>query len=805
MFLRHIKILVLLIWVFIFTYDIQAQTIFVFDQQTGEPISDIYVYSSDKKTTGLTDKTGIVDISQFEDSSIIHFQHTSYYTLDINKQKFKKLKFRVGMIENFVKLNEVVVSASKWEENTTEIPNKIEVIKRKDIIFSNPETSATMLESGGEVFVQRSQMGGGSPMLRGFAANKILFIVDGVRMNNAIYRSGNLHNVLQADVNTVESAEVIFGPGTNIYGSDALGGVIDLHMMEPKFTDGEKWNYSGHGLARLSTANFERTVHADMNASNEKWAFLASFTYSSFDDLKMGSNGNDYLKRPEYVVTDNGFDSIYRNEDQNEQKFSAYNQMNFIGKLSNKFSESVSWTYNLYLTTTSDVPRYDRLIEYDDDNLKYAVWNYSPQQWVMNSLELDFSAETKAYDNAVITLAYQNVKEGRQDRKYRDDWLRIRDETVNIFSLNTDFDKRLNTSNSIYYGLEIVYNDVQSTGIKQNIHTKEEIATSSRYPDGGSKYFQSGAYLSYKKNFNNFPATFQAGARYSYVSLSSKFTDNSFYDLPYDEIDLKNSALTGSTGFVYHPGSWQFTFNLSSGFRAPNLDDAAKIFDSEPGNVVVPNENLTPEYLYNAEAGIQKKFQNKASIQFTAFYSYLDNAMVRRDFTINGQDSIMYDGEMSKVQAVVNAGYAKIYGGSLLVTIQLAKHLGFKSAFTYIKGIDDEGFTLRHAPPMYGTSSLVYEKSRLKIELSSTYNTVVTYDNLAPTERAKPHLYAQDENGNPYSPEWWTLNYRMSYSFSDKFIANLGVENILDKRFMSYSSGIAAPGRNFVFSVRYSF
>lgn len=805
MFLKHFKILVLIFWVFIFTFDTQSQTIFVFDHQTGEPVSNVYIYSSDRKTTGLTNKTGIVDISQFGDSSIIHFQHTSYYTLDINKQKMERMKYRVGMIENFVKLNEIVVSASKWEEKTTEIPNKIEIIKRKDIIFSNPETSATMLESGGEVFVQRSQMGGGSPMLRGFAANKILFVVDGVRMNNAIYRSGNLHNVLQADVNSVESAEIIFGPGTNIYGSDALGGVIDLHMMEPKFTDGKKWNYSGHGLARLSTANFERTVHADVNASNEKWAFLASFTYSSFDNLKMGNNGNDYLKRPEYVVTENGIDSIYQNENQNEQKFSSYDQMNFIGKLSNKFSESINWTYNLYLTTTSDVPRYDRLIEYADDTLKYAEWYYSPQQWVMNSLELDFSAKTKVYDNAVITLAYQNVKEGRKDRKYKNEWLRIRDETVNIFSINTDFDKSLNASNSLYYGLELVYNDVQSTGIKQNIFTNEEVATSSRYPDGGSKYFQSGAYVSYKKNFSSFPATFQAGARYSYVSLSSKFTDDTFYDLPYDEINLNNSALTGSTGIVYHPDNWQITLNLSSGFRAPNLDDVAKIFDSEPGNVVVPNENLKPEYLYNIEAGVLRKFQNKASVQLTAFYSYLADAMVRRDFTINGQDSIMYDGELSKVQAVVNAGYAKIYGGSLLVTIQLARHLGFKSAITYIKGIDDEGYTLRHSPPMYGTSSLVYEKSRLKLKLSATYNAIVSYDDLAPTERAKPHLYAQDENGNPYSPEWWTLNYRMAYSFSDKFIANIAVENILDKRFMSYSSGIAAPGRNFVFSVRYTF
>ena len=806
MLFRFIKILVFSILSILVLSTAKSQTILIFDQQTGEPISNVFLYSNDKKTTALTDKLGMVDISPFKDSSIIHFQHTSYYTLDFSKQKITKLRFRVGMIKNFVKLNELVISASKWEENTSEIPNRIEIIKRKDIIFSNPETSAAMLESGGEVFVQRSQMGGGSPMLRGFAANKILFLVDGIRMNNAIYRSGNLHNVIQADVNSVESAEVIFGPGTNIYGSDALGGVIDIHMMNPEFSgDDKKWVTTGHGLARISSSNFERTIHADVNTSNKKWAYNAMFTYSAFDNLKMGDNGNDYLIRPEYIKTINGIDSIYKNDNPNEQMFSAYNQLNFVTKLSHKFSESISWTYSFYITSTSDVPRYDRLIQYSDDELKYAEWYYSPQQWIMNSLALNFHQKTKAYDNAVITLAYQNVKEGRNDRKYNDEWLRIRNEVVNIFSANADFDKKLNLTNYIFYGIELVYNGVESNGIEQNILTNEKIATASRYPDGGSKYFQSGAYLSYKKNFNSIPATLQAGARYSFVSLKSNFIDTSFYHLPYNDIYLGNGALTGSVGIVYRPGQWQLTLNLSSGFRAPNLDDVAKIFDSEPGNVVVPNENLEPEYLYNGEVGVLKKFQNKATIQLTAFYSYLDNAMVRSDFTLNGQDSIMYDGEMSKVQAVVNTSYSNIYGISFSVNIQLIKYLGFKTALTYIKGFDDQNNALRHAPPLYGSSALVFEKEQLKVELAASYNAEVSFQNLAPTERDKAYLYATDINGNPYAPSWWTLNYRMSYSFNEKFMANFAIENILNKRFMPYSSGIAAPGTNFVFSIRYSF
>ena len=160
---------------------------------------------------------------------------------------------------------------------------------------------------------------------------------------------------------------------------------------------------------------------------------------------------------------------------------------------------------------------------------------------------------------------------------------------------------------------------------------------------------------------------------------------------------------------------------------------------------------------------------------------------------------------MSKVQAVVNTGYANIYGVSFLANIQVMDYLGFKTALTYIKGVDNEGYAMRHAPPLYGSSSLVFEKHAFKAEFEFVYNAEVSYNNLAPSERDKEYLYAKDENGLPYSPSWSTLNYRMAYSFSEKFAANMALENILDKRYSPYSSGIAAPGRNIIFSVRYRF
>ena len=782
-----------------------GQNVFVYDQQSGNPVYNVVVTNASKSTIELTNKLGIVSLGSFNKSEIIIFSHPSYDSISFNLDEIKALRFKVPLNEKLINLKEVIVSASSWETKANEIPNEIEQITRKEITFENPQTSADMLSMGNQVYVQKSQLGGGSPMLRGFAANRILLQIDGVRMNNAIYRSGNLQNVLQADVNSVENTEVIFGPGTNIYGSDALGGVIDIHMLNANFNNESSYKFSGNAMTRFASADLERTVSANFNMANNKWAWMTSVSFSDFDDLKMGTIHNDYNLRPEYVDIFNGQDSIIQNDNPEVQKFSGYSQLSAMTKLANRVNEDIEWSYNLYFTKTSAVPRYDRLLEYSKGQLKYAVWEYDPQQWLMNSVNINMKNGQSFYDNASFTLAYQNIQEGRNDRKYQDEWLRKRTETVDIFSLNTDFDLTISAFDFLYYGLEADYNNVESTGEKVNIVSDETKATSSRYPDGGTDYVQSGAYVTYKRNFKKTPLTFLGGARFSYVYLNAKFDDTTYYSLPYKNITLNNGAITGNAGLVYHPQNWQLKLNLSSGYRAPNLDDVAKIFDSEPGNVIVPNENLKPEYLYNVDIGALTNINNIAKIEFSAFYSYLVDAMVRRDYTLNGQDSIMYDGEMSKVQAVVNAGSAHVYGASILFKIKLLSHLAFNSTATYIKGEDDENEPLRHAPPIYGGADLTYERSNLKLLLGVDFNGAVAYDNLAPSERSKDYMYATDSNGNPYSPAWWTLDFNSSYAFNDQLIASIAVGNILDYRYRAYSSGISAPGRNIIIALRYGF
>jgi len=783
-----------------------GQTIKVIDNSSLKPIENVAIFNLDHSKTALTNDKGNTGVPTFDDKDTLYFQHPSYQDFILPYSAVKKMGYKINLTKSTVNLSEFVVSASKWEQKREEVPNKITSIKVKEVEFLNPQTTADLLGTSNEVFIQKSQMGGGSPMIRGFAANSVLIVVDGVRMNNAIYRSGNLQNVITIDPNIIGDAEVIFGPGSIIYGSDALGGVMDFHTRDIKLGIADKPTTNTNAMVRYATVNHEKTAHVDFNYGAGKWGSLTSISFSDFDDLKMGSVGNEDYQRFDYVKREGDMDMMVRNTDPNIQKFSGYRQLNLMQKFIYKPSSTLDLSYTFNYSTSSDIPRYDRLIIYaNDTTLKYADWYYGPQEWMMHNLKVNLKNNNKLYDDARVTLAYQAVEESRHDRKFNDDNLRARTENVDIVNLNLDLNRKLSDRNTLYYGIEGVYNYVKSTAVSENIITKETSLEATRYPDGGSNYTTAALYANMKSNLSK-KFTLQAGIRYSHVFAGSKFEDTTFYDFPYDEIKLSTGALNGSLGLVYRPSSsWQFNTNLSSGFRAPNIDDIAKVFDSEPGNVVVPNENLKPEYAYNADVGVMKKLGTKARFDVTVFGTYIDNLMVRRDYTFNGEDSIMYDGEMSKVQALENASSGWIYGGSLSFSGDVTEDIGFQSSLTYIKGEDDQNDPIRHVSPLFGSTSISYSISKVKVVFYANYNGQISYKNLSSAERDKPHIYAKDENGDPYSPTWYTLNLKGFYRINKNIELSLGFENILNKRYRPYSSGIVAPGRNFIIAIRGSF
>jgi hemoglobin/transferrin/lactoferrin receptor protein len=271
--------------------------------------------------------------------------------------------------------------------------------------------------------------------------------------------------------------------------------------------------------------------------------------------------------------------------------------------------------------------------------------------------------------------------------------------------------------------------------------------------------------------------------------------------------ELKNDALTGSFGLNYSPvKQWIFKLNLSTAFRTPNIDDIGKVFDSGNGAAVVPNPDLKPEYAYNAELGITRLFSDKVEIDFSIFSIWLNSAMVRRNFTLNNQDSILYNGEMSRVQAIQNSAHAFVYGFQADIEAILPYGFGFTSHFSYQKGIEEQanGSTapLRHAAPAFGASHLTYTRNKFKADLYFNFSGSISYKNLAPTEISKPYIYAVNTEGLPFSPAWHTFNIKFRYQLHSNIMLGFGVENLSDQRYRPYSSGIVAAGRNFIFSLK---
>ncbi|MCD4732471.1 MAG: TonB-dependent receptor plug domain-containing protein, partial [Bacteroidales bacterium] len=376
------------------TTDVAGQSLKIVDKANLQPIEHVAVFNLDHSKTALTNSIGEADISSFNNNDTLYFQHPSYQDFILTYADVKAMGFSVGLNKSTVNLSEFVVSASKWEQKREEVPNKITTIKVKEVEFLNPQTTADLLGNTNEVFIQKSQLGGGSPMIRGFAANSVLLVVDGVRMNNAIYRSGNLQNAITIDPNIIENAEVIFGPGSIIYGSDALGGVMDFHTRKIELGTIEKPFIKTNALLRYATANNEKTAHVDFNYGGKKWGSLTSISFSEFDDLKMGSVYHEDYQRFDYVEREGDMDKMVRNSDPNIQKFSGYNQLNLMQKLTYKPSATTDLTYTFHYSTSSDIPRYDRLIEYKNDSLsqlKYAEWYYGPQGWMMHNLQLNLN------------------------------------------------------------------------------------------------------------------------------------------------------------------------------------------------------------------------------------------------------------------------------------------------------------------------------------------------------------------------------------------------------------------------------
>ena len=711
-------------------------------------------------------------------------------------------------LKDSTSLPTVVVSGTKYPEQQKNIVQKIDVISAKQIAATNAPSTGDLLMQSGQVFVQKSQLGGSSPSIRGFEANRVLLVIDGVRMNNAVYRGGHLQNVITIDQSMLENVEILNGPASTLYGSDALGGVFNFTSKKIKFNDN-----NSNAYARYSSACNEFTLHGDVNIANNKIGSITSITASKFGDLRAGANrtsvwGDVGLKKY-YVQQFNGVDSMVANANPQKQLGSGYSQIDLLEKIAIKSSEHIMHLINLQYSTSTDVPRYDRSTDMSSGKLKFAEWYYGPQKRGLIAYRMEGKNLKGFFNDATINVNYQNIFESRINRRFGKTALISNVEKINVFGF--DFNARhMAKSNEMIVGIDGQYNSVNSKGTSTNIKTNEVTLANSRYPDGGNKYQMFGAYIQDIFKITPNKIVLNAGIRFNIINLSSNFTNTTPLTFPYSSFIQKNNGLTGNLGIAFTPkDNLKISIGYCSGFKAPNVDEAGRLFESSNGSLVVPNADLKPEYAHNFDLGFSYNERNKYIFQTNVFYTSLSNAIVMDNFKFNGSDSSNFYGSTIPVVALQNSALAKIYGVSANAKFDLVSDFVIAGTITYTAGKYDAVGTkdngtaivpMDHIPPVFGRVGLMYNKQKYNVEFYSLFNGKKDIANYNPLPASEDNIqYAIAGYG---MPAWATINLKGAYIINNNFTVQAGLENILDTHYRHFASGISAPGINAILALR---
>ena len=806
----------------VFLSNLNSQTITVIDSETEITIPSVLLFNENKSVSKLTDFEGKISIDIFNKNDSITLSHISYKE---EKFSFSELK-NLSTIKLTMKsrgLDEVVLSVARNKQNLKSLSKKVSIINKKTIEFENPKTSAELLYHAGGIHIQKSQAGGGSPVIRGFEANRVLLVLDGVRMNNAIYRSGHLQNAITIDANALERTEIIYGPSSVGYGSDALGGVVHFYTKTPRINNSKFFNY--YKSVSYNVNNKTKINNYSLELSKRKWASYTSYTKSYFGDIVMGKNRNHGFKNwglVEYYSKNNG-NNFYENQSINNnpniQKNSSYKQKDFIQKFNFITGENSNLILNFQYSNSSNISRFDKLSEITSDgNLKYAQWYYGPQKRLLSSIKLNL-AGGKIYDSASLIASFQKINESRNSRKFGSLNLKSQDEDLRIFSINTDFSKNLNEINSLAYGFELTNNKLNSTAKNFELVTENNKVIErsyskglSRYPSDGSEYGSIAAYFEFRKKISS-QTNLSIGTRYSLVDISASWDknflmDNNLYSFfrQFEDLNFTNSAITTSIGLSQITNNFnKISINLSSGFRAPNIDDVGKIRENS-GILTVPNAKLKPENAYTIDLGFNR-YDKAFSYNFNLYFTLLNRTIGRDlfydydDTTTQNPITVLYDNEEVITMGNYNLGNSSVYGFNFDANYSFDEYFYLIGNLTYTKGdIVYNDYPMPSIPPLFGSLKLRFQKNNFNIQLKYKFSQSKSADDYSfggeDSLDETPFVYEDGEIKYLGMPEWGIFQLSSLFRVSKKMKAQLLLDNIFDIHYREFASGISSPGRS---------
>lgn len=648
-----------------------------------------------------------------------------------------------------IPLQEVIVTSQRNPQKPTYIPYSVSSIARESLDdFSSRTTPEALINMNG-VFVQKTNHGGGSPFIRGLTGNQTLLLLDGIRLNNSIYRYGPNQYLNTIDAFTVDKIEVAKGTGSVQYGTDAMGGVIQVFTKEPLLNK-DRSSLHGNVFGKYMTGVMEKSGRTELEYSSPKFAALVGGTFRDFGDIIGGKNTG-------------------------KQSPSGYDEYAFDAKIVTPLKK------NIQLTVTSQFLRQLHVPVYHKVKLEnYLLNEFDPQQRLLTYARLNIKGHKKLFDQVRVIASWQQNEEGRSSQKNGSDLLIREKDEIRTLGFTTDISSVMSKIWTANSGIEVYHDQVGSTSNEiNNSGAGSSVSKRGLYPDN-SKSGNFSVYTLQHLNIGNW--IIDGGIRYNTFKINIS-------DITLGDVEISPDAFVINAAAMYNFSQVHHVYtNFSQGFRAPNIDDMGTLgivdFRYE-----VPAYNLSPEKSENLELGYKislPKFNGTVAAYRMNLNQLITRIKVDEEF-IDGYQ--VYKKE--NVEEAYIQGFEAAFNWNPLTCLEINSGI----TTTYGQNITKDE-PLRRIPPLNGRVAGTY---RLGSFIGSAEFLFAS---------KQERLAAGDISDNRIpaggTPGWEVVNLYAGYQVKSVKL-NAGLQNILNEDYRMHGSGINGVGRSAWLAVNYSF
>jgi len=640
-----------------------------------------------------------------------------------------------GSIERIsvVNIDAALLRKVSWENQ----PYRTIVKTNSHSVGGNTRTVPEMLSYETGVMVQKTNHGGGSPSLRGLHGNQTLMMVDGVRLNNSIFRYGPNQYLNTVDAFAVDQLDVLFGSGSIQYGSDAMGGVIAAKFHEPEFVKCNQW--VPKVFFRTTTGNQEYSMRSSVDRCFGQNAITAGITMRQFGDVLAG--GDWKYQRP-----------------------SGYKEFDVDVKFVHK-DKLGKWVAAHQSNNQFDVPIFHRVALEN-----YKFYNTTLQARTLTYLKRSLVFSGKLFDEIELMAGRQNQHEHREFQKNNSNLLRTERDSVNTYFFTTKFYGKLHNRWQWVLGTDFYFDKVNSARTDADVALGTLKQIRGLYPNGSTQ-MQNSAFGYITKTGDR--GLVRLGGRYNYtqITLQTLETGNVQYQ--------KGAFVADGAGSFKVTKKLHLYGNVGTGFRSPNIDDMGTLgivdFRFE-----TPQYGLLPEYSFNKELGLKYK-SAKSQFNVCVFHNAMSGLISRIKA---GSDSM----QGYPVYQKQNVGSSLIYGAELDWKHEWGGHWVFGGGGSLIVGHNITGNEpMRRIPPAMCNAVLRY---KLNGSVSFSMNIIGARAQL---RLAKGDI--QDNRIGPAgTPGYFTGDLRCEMNFK-RATVDVAILNLRNQSYKTHGYGIYSMGR----------